>query len=220
MEKTQDIKIYCKSPDVWDCFQKNKEALSTQQALLCENKRDLVQIYITEDTGYPLFIVYKRGVVVAKEPAINDTDCQNTYKILFCKFVWTSYQQSHGLGSPVNQKSNSLNVKTYEDEMTELDAEAADRDEDLFQAMQEALLTILGAPDIDRLYDRYGEDIVEDSLDIFCRALAKEKKLSVYRPTWEREKGKNIEVFVEYPYLAVEREKDKPLIYRRIKAKK
>lgn len=196
------VTVHTLTSEIWEYFNEHKDRLSKEQILICENANSKSEIYLTEDAGYPLFLVYQYDVLLYKEPAISKTDCESAYKLLCMKYIFPQF---------VLRRDEDDVADDIDDDIDDIIAE---RDESLYCAMEDALTVFLGVSGAKKMSEEYGEDIVEDCVDIFCRALAQHKQISVYRPTWETDKKTKREILVKYPYLDVDGEENDPPIYR------
>lgn len=51
------VKIYIPAADVWSFFENNKKRLSEEMVIIAENTETEYAVYLTEENGYPLFVV-------------------------------------------------------------------------------------------------------------------------------------------------------------------
>lgn len=80
------MKIYVNPGDVWDYFQKNKELLAERLDVIAEIEVDEgyeLQVFVTEEDGYPLLSIEFEDDVLEKECAISEIDCTLVAKKFF-----------------------------------------------------------------------------------------------------------------------------------------
>ena len=195
------VKIHIQPHEIWGFFDKNIKRLSDEMVAIAENTETEYAVYLTEEDGYPLFVVcHGDDDAEYDESAISPKDCENTAQRCFTKFLY-----------PVTVTSGKYVIPFDEDDDTEptkmeMEDTIYEREDELLYAMGDFLQTVLrdGVDGTD-VVDTLGLDIVNDILDTTLQYIAETYDLPVYRPTFVTDENGN-EEYTEYPYNAEEPE--------------
>lgn len=153
--------------EIWTFFYDNKPDLKTVQMLVAENVKEKVEIYITEDGGFPQFRVEVDGVEVFVADAISSADTEQIYKDLLRVYI----DEVEPKGSSIEFDSDDPiePPKGSKDDVLD-DDEYARRDE-LFEVTKSLLETFTEIPleetgledsDVDTLASRIAEILYEE----------------------------------------------------------
>lgn len=198
------VKIHIQPQDVWAFFDKNIKRLSDEMVIIAENTETEYAVYLTEESGYPLFIVCQ-GDDDAEydEGAINQKDCEDTAKRCFLKYLYPVTVTSGKYSIPFDQDDDD-----FDSELTKMEMEDTvyEREDELVYAMGDFLQNALreGVDGTD-VVDTLGLDIINDILDTTLQYIADAYDLPIYRPTFVTDENGS-EEYVEYPYNSEEPE--------------
>ena len=83
------VKIYIPAADVWSFFENNKKRLSEEMVIIAENTEIEYAVYLTEENGYPLFVVCQgSNDAEYNEGAISQKDCEDTAQRCFLRYLY------------------------------------------------------------------------------------------------------------------------------------
>ena len=197
------VKIYIPAADVWSFFENNKKRLSEEMVIIAENTEIEYAVYLTEENGYPLFVVCQgSNDAEYNEGAISQKDCEDTAQRCFLRYLYpvTVTSTKNRISS-----DNDLDDECIKQEMEETMYE---REDELTMAMDDFLQVALcgdsaGGSDLVGTYD---PELINDVLEHTLQYIAESYKLPVYRPTFiVNDLGED--EYIEYPYN-VEKPKD------------
>lgn len=190
------VKIHIQPQDVWDFFNKNIKRLSDEMVVIAENTETEYTVYLTEEDGYPLFVVCQGDDDPEyDEGAISPKDCENTAQRCFTRYLYPVTVTSEKYSIPFDQDDDDA-------ESTKMEMEDAvyEREDELLYAMGDFLQTVLQeGVDGSDVVDTLGLDVVNDILDTTLQYIAETYDLPVYRPTFVTDENGN-EEYVRYPY--------------------
>lgn len=109
------LKIYVSPDDVWEYFQKHKIRLAEELDVIAEIELEGesgLQIFITEDNGFPLLSIEYEDEILEKECAISKADCT----LVARKFFKMLDEHSDEYMSEVNQYADSRIVTDLSDD--------------------------------------------------------------------------------------------------------
>ncbi len=190
------VKIYIPAADVWSFFENNEKRLSEEMVIIAENAETEYTVYLTEENGYPLFVVCQGdNDAEYDEGAISPKDCEDTAQRCFLRYLYPVTVTSAKYTAPFDEDD-------FDEEFTKQELEDAmyEREDELALAMGDFLQVALqeGVDGTD-LVDTYGLELVNDVLEHTLQYIAESYELPIYRPTLiVNDLGE--EEYVEYPY--------------------
>ena len=199
------VNIHLKPTQVWPFFEENKARLAQEMVAIAENEETEHSVYLTEENDRPLLSVYKEDKKLYEEPAVSEKDCEATAKQIYLKYLFPLVISSPKYSFDDADQSDEDLELSPEEELQNCEDAIYEREDELSFAMQDFLEVLLNCKNQKQMMELYGEDIIESVLDSFCRVLAEEHLISVYRPTWVADED-GYDNFVEYPYLDVDDE--------------
>lgn len=200
------VNIHLKPTEVWPFFAENKARLESEMVAIAENEETSHSVYLTEENGCPLLSVYKEDTKLYEEGAVSAADSESTTKQIYLKYLFpvVVHEPKYNFQSDLDEEDDE--ELTAEMELQMMEDEIYEREDALMFAMQDFLEIVLNCNTPSQIKELYGEDLVDELLDSFCRLLAEEHLISVYRPTFVTDEETGEESYVEYPYLDVDDE--------------
>lgn len=200
------VNIHLKPTEVWPFFTENKARLENEMVAIAENEETSHSVYLTEENGCPLLSVYKEDTKLYEEGAVSAADSESTTKQIYLKYLFpvVVHEPKYNFQSDLDEEDDE--ELTAEMELQMMEDEIYEREDALMFAMQDFLEIVLNCNTPSQIKELYGEDLVDELLDSFCRLLAEEHLISVYRPTFVTDEETGEESYVEYPYLDVDDE--------------
>lgn len=200
------VNIHLKPTEVWPFFAENKARLENEMVAIAENEETSHSVYLTEENGCPLLSVYKEDTKLYEEGAVSAADSESTTKQIYLKYLFpvVVHEPKYNFQSDLDEEDDE--ELTAEMELQMMEDEIYEREDALMFAMQDFLEVVLNCNTPRQIKELYGEDLVDELLDSFCRLLAEEYLISVYRPTFFTDEKTGDESYVEYPYLDVDDE--------------
>lgn len=200
------VNIHLKPTEVWPFFAENKARLENEMVAIAENEETSHSVYLTEENGCPLLSVYKDDTKLYEEGAVSAADSESTTKQIYLKYLFpvVVHEPKYNFQSDLDEEDDE--ELTAEMELQMMEDEIYEREDALMFAMQDFLEVVLNCNTPSQIKELYGEDLVDELLDSFCRLLAEEHLISVYRPTFVTDEETGEESYVEYPYLDVDDE--------------
>lgn len=168
------LKIYVNADEVWNYFQKHKARLGNALDVIAESVEDGVetglQIFVTEENGYPQLSVEIGDEVLEKEFAISESDCA----LVARKFFKMVENFTH--------KSNKAADTPETDEADETDIEiVAEREFELCEAFLSFLMFAMGYDESEAANIPIDEEFLIPLLDE-VEAICADAGLPFYRP--------------------------------------
>lgn len=199
------VNIHLKPTEVWQFFIKNKGRLENEMVAIAENEEASRFVYLTEENGCPLLSVYKEDTKLYEEGAVSAADSESTAKQIYLKYLFpvVVHGSVHTFQTDFDEEDDEI---TAEMELQMMEDEVYEREDALIFAMQDFLEVVLNCDTPTQIRQLYGKELVDELLDSFCRLLAEEYLISVYRPTFVTDEETGEESYVEYPYLDVDGE--------------
>lgn len=200
------VNIHLKPTEVWPFFVENKARLENEMVAIAENEETKHSVYLTEENGCPLLSVYKEDTKLYEEGAVSAADSESTTKQIYLKYLFpvVVHEPKYNFQSDLDEEDDE--ELTAEMELQMMEDEIYEREDALMFAMQDFLEVVLNCNTPSQIKELYGEDLVDELLDSFCRLLAEEHLISVYRPTFVTDEETGEESYVKYPYLDVDDE--------------
>lgn len=194
-------KITVSASDVWGYFQDTKDDLKSHMHQIAGNPEYGVEIFVTEDSGFPSIVVTEDDVQVYEEITVSEDDCRETVDKIYNDYLTLSV--INYLSGSDNDESDDLTALEIEDMINE-------REEELDAATYDFLTTAVQGEYLDK---SEFDDIVDDLKEHFLEYIARKHDLPVYRPMMlEYEDG--TEEMSEYPYDNMEFEDPDNPIYK------
>lgn len=173
------VNIHIPADEVWSFFQKNKDRCTKEMVIVAENTDTKYEVCLTEDNGYPSFVVCKGdGTSEYEEGAISENDCTYT--------AWNCYRRYL---FPVAERDGRTYVLGDGNDEAELRQQMEDivyeREDELRLALYDFLQVVLkGSADEDSpdILDMLDDDMLDTLLDFFLEFLA-DFGINVWRPT-------------------------------------
>ena len=173
-------RIIVSSDDMWNYFQTNKEELKTTEHIVAENDEFGIIISLTEEDGFPCFIVTADEYQHAEEVAISEKDCKETITTLYENYLSKKFI-TELLGE------DSLEDKMYERELELDDAVISFLD----IAIEDDSAAFLGLE---------ADAICEDIKDHLLEYIYRKHGLSCRRPMFLEDEDTGEDFYEEYPY--------------------
>lgn len=179
------VEIRVPPENTWSFFSENRKRLHNKMLLLASNadvEGTTTSIYMSEEDGFPQFVVFVDDEPVCMTEACNEKQCVQEAKDLYDK-----------LGEEDEEDDTPA---TESDEEIENERSICYSEDALDQAFGGLLETIAEQD----YYQRPDADKISDDIkELVCEYLYRKYNISVYRPMYlEDEDGK--EFFVEHPY--------------------
>lgn len=222
------VEIHVKPEDSWDYFSHAKDILKETQVEIARNENTDTSVCITNDNGFPLFNVYRRGGKLYSEPAVRE-DCLGTLRSIYIKYLFpivVSGSENSRCEPQKDKPPKKDEPKAEDDYITDpsgvikravgssgpqdLEDDIYQREDELECAVYDALTVFVGM-NPEEMFGRDISVILEDMVEDICVYLAENYGISTYRPRWEEdEEDEQTCVFSEYPYdkLAESEQKD------------
>lgn len=180
--------IIISASEAWDYFQEHRAELETEMHIIAENEEYGIEVSITEDNGYPRFIVNNDGVELFADCAITEADCEQTVRRIYLNYL------TNRVFSVVGDS-----VKN-EDEEASAEMIMENRDWELSASIEDLLVVFLDNNESGTgKYDECTEEIIEDLKDRIGEYLYKQWGISIFRPM-VIEYDDESEEYHEYPY--------------------
>lgn len=180
--------IIISASEAWDYFQEHKAELETEMHIIAENEEYGIEVSVTEDKGYPRFVVNNDGIELFADCAITEADCEQTVRRIYLNYL------TNRVFSVVGDS-----VKN-EDEEASSGMIMENRDWELSASIEDLLVTFLDNNESGiGEYDECTEEITEDLKDKIGEYLYKQWGISIFRPM-VIEYDDESEEYHEYPY--------------------
>lgn len=174
--------------ETWDFFQKHRKELEKEMKEVASNDEYGTTIYITEDEGFPQFVVHEDDFPVLTESILDKRDCEESARRIYMQYLTSSV---------VSGVQWTRSESGSEEEcMSDIEFEIEERELELDDAVWDFFCAVFG--DFYSLNGVDSDKIAEDFKEHALRYLYEEHGLDIYRPMYlEDEDG---EFFEEYPY--------------------
>lgn len=177
------IEYYLDPKDVWRYFQSHKKELEKTMVLLGENTDTGFSVFLTEDDGYPFFVVTDSTKQSEdEEGAITPEECEKTVRLLYKYYI-----------------EPAVCTDIDDDEDYDINDMIFEREDEMICAVDD-LVTVFCGNDYScfRSSHKTNSDM-QEILDEICCLLADKHHMPVYRPTlFTDDNGEDC--YVEYPY--------------------
>ena len=185
--------------EVWDYYLKHHDELITKPYVIATNDEYGVEITLTAEDNYPLFIVTADDYQQAEESALSENDCESVVKELYEQYLTeqflTLYDESPDL------------IVEQEDAISERELEL----DDMIMAM---LSIVLDQEPYLCIAPEEADEMLEDIKDHFLEYLARKHGLPVFRPMILEDTENGDEFYTEYPYKCMEFDDEDNPIYK------
>lgn len=189
---------YVEPHDVWEFFLSNEERLSNELVVIAEDESRDIEVCMTEDGSFPMFIVLDGSEVQDKCWGLNKESTENALKEIYDK-ISTDEDVSNEYVEPNDEVE--IFRGDYEDKIYE-------REDELYLAAADFLSVVLCSEDFycksahNHLDDDglKNEEFINEFVDYVCEYLRKDHGISVYRPTIIEFDGSEVVSFEDYPY--------------------
>lgn len=201
------VKIHVPADKVWTFFKENKDRLSEEMVVIAENTDTEYAVYLTEEDGFPLFVVCKGASDSEyEEGAINPSDCEETVKRCCLRYLFPIVVTANETAKEMDGADSDLEDLT----MQEMEDTIYEREDELMLAMGDFLQVVFQeCNDGADVIDTYGMDLVGEILEDVLMCIAKDYGLPVYRPTFLTDEFGE-EIYTEFPYDCEDAEEDLP----------
>lgn len=191
-------KIIIEAEQVWDYFNTNFIKLKNAMHKIAEYEEYGIEIYITEASSLPRFVVEADSITLYEESVVNEVDCEITAKEIYDEYLTEkAIEKMLDDGSGISDEEEFQNMEIEE------------RENELFAAVFDCIDTFC-----DGVLAHYSEmdEICEDLKDLICEYLYIKWGLEPRRPMiLEYEDGS--ESYEEYPYSFMELENENNPIF-------
>lgn len=193
------MKIILPASGVWAYFIEHKNSLISDMHLIATNEEFGIEIYLTNQCGYPSIVVNADDSEIHSEVLMDEDDCKKSvtdaYELYLTeKIVTTTYGDEEDDELPLTEE------ELIEDREAELDGAILDL---LTVAMSECRDIIKIDPN----------ELCEDVKEHVLEYLYLKHGISIYRPMYLEYDDKSVE-FEQYPYGNMELENEDNPIYQ------
>lgn len=187
------LKIYVNPDDVWDYFQKHKvhlaDALDEIAAAETADDEDIgLQVFITEENGYPQISIEYGDEVLEKECAISKNDCIQVVRKMF-----QMVEKYEPIISDTHTEEDEDTTATVDETDLEL---VAEREAELQIALEEFLCKVMGCSEGEMEFEEIELSEILDSIE---ELLFEAFGYLMYRPRIIEEEGGQLRLS-EYLY--------------------
>lgn len=156
------LKIYVNPDDVWDYFQKHKahlaDTLDEIAAAETADDEDIgLQVFITEENGYPQISIEYGDEVLEKECAISKNDCIQVVRKMF-----QMVEKYEPIISDAHTEEDEDTTATVDETDLEL---VAEREAELQIALEEFLYKVMGCSEGEMEFDETELSEMLDSIE-------------------------------------------------------
>ncbi len=194
-------KVLIGSRIVWELFELNKSCLRNQLKSLAEDREKDIDIYLTEDTGFPQIVVMQNGRILESEIMVDEEDCASSVEKIYAKYLCKDYEVSEKEAK--EEKAEEQETPDDTDDFSEEDIEEGmilDREDELDAALIDFLSVVFEEPAsvTTTLLDDDPKEF-EEIKETFLGYLAKMCKYDIRRPMYLEYPDGKVE-FTEHPY--------------------
>ena len=80
-------KIVIEASDVWEYFDEFGTELSSAMHRIAENEEYGIEIFLTEERGFPCIVVEGDGMSLYEETIMNKADCESSVKEIYDTYL-------------------------------------------------------------------------------------------------------------------------------------
>lgn len=117
--------------ELWDYFLEHRDELENEYQMIASNEEQGVEIYMTEEHGFPFFSVDIDGIEVQRSETCSCLDAENTYDQLLVLYI---FDENEAEGS---------NPNSYAEDEDEGYLDDKDRVEEIVCAIEDLLYVLL-----------------------------------------------------------------------------
>lgn len=112
------VKIYIPADKALRFFHQNKEKLKSAEAIIAENDETKHMVCLTNDGGFPTFVVYRDGIRVIERDKCSTfgDDCMDTAKFYFEEFLFPCFEEKEPEEQPGSAKIEVVKGGKLEEE--------------------------------------------------------------------------------------------------------
>ncbi len=175
------VKIYVPAGEAWTFYQRNRDRLKDEMVMVAENTETGYAVYLTEDREIPNFCVCRgEGEPEYEEGVVSQTDCEDTAERFYAKYLFPiEIDSDKGFPEPALEPDNE------DDAVQHMRDRAYEREDELSLALCDFLAVALDfEDDPPELYNRYGDDFVNETLDHIQGYLSDKWGVEIFRPAF------------------------------------
>ena len=181
------MSIYVHVPELWDFFFQNRQTLADNYMLMADSPEELVEVYLTEEHGFPYFTIEINGVCEFKAGTVSREDAEGTYREIL------------DLLTPIAETCNSSDNEDGGDEI--FDDNDLSRLDEIDEAANEFLTQLLEYSPEELCMD-------QDDIDLFVSMveeyLFETHGFQVRHPTIVEIGDGNDPIVIQYPFRTEE----------------
>lgn len=202
--------INVEAKNVWEVFQRERESLLDSMKEIASAEAIGSAIYLTNEGGIPVIVVYVDDDEVRAEPCYGPADCEATVKDIYDTFLNESGVVNALLGDDDgNPDDDDGYFSTFEK-----DSQIEDREDELSLAVSDFIDIACPYGTLDILTNAEFDEMIEDVKDHFCEYLARKWNVPVKRPMY-LEDDDGTDFFTLYPYESMVFDDEDNPIYQR-----
>lgn len=168
--------VHVQPEGLWDFFKENRQSLLDNYMLIAEEQESLIEVYLTEERGFPYLRVEVDGQCEYERDTVSKLDAEEEYKeILSIFFGFEDAEDGDG-------------VFSYDDIM---------RLNEVHEAAYEFMAVLTGEPSAESMIS---EDDIDDIVGALVEYLAEQHGIQVRYPTIIEDDESGLPVVVQYPY--------------------
>lgn len=191
------VEIRVQHDKTWEFFFENRQKLHNKMLLLASNAEiegTTTSIYMSEEDGFPQFVVFVDDEPVYMTEVCNKKQCVQEAKDLYDQYIYDLYNDDDP--DDILDQFGSAAPAAESDEEIENERSICYSEDALDQAFGGLLETIAEQD----YYQRPDADKISDDIkELVCEYLYRKYGISVYRPMYLEDEN-NKEFFVEHPY--------------------
>lgn len=168
--------VHVQPERLWDFFKENRQSLLDNYMLIAEEQESLIEVYLTEERGFPYLRVEVDGQCEYERDTVSKLDAEEEYKeILSIFFGFEDAEDGDG-------------VFSYDDIM---------RLNEVQEAAYEFMAVLTGELSAESMIS---EDDIDDIVGALVEYLAEQHGIQVRYPTIIEDDESGLPVVVQYPY--------------------
>lgn len=168
--------VHVRPEELWDFFNENKQSLSDNYMLIAEKQESLVEVYLTEERGFPYLRVEVDGQCEYEMNSVSKLDAEEEYKEILSVFFCSDGDED-GDG-----------VFSYDDIM---------RLNEVQEAAYEFMAVLTEEPSTQSMIS---EDDINDIVGAVVEYLAEQHGIHVRYPTIIENDESGLPAVVQFPY--------------------
>lgn len=168
--------IHVSPEKLWSFFTENRQSLSNNYMLIAEDKEGLVEVYLTEENGFPYLRVEIDGLCEYERNSVSKLDAEEEYKEILSVFFCPD---GDGDGDGVLSRDDIMRLNEIQEAAYEFMSVLTE------ESSEESLIS---------------EDEIDDIVSTLIEYLAEEHDIRVRYPTVIDDDESGLPVVVQYPY--------------------